>query len=97
MVYATDSKSVPRKGLRGSSPSAAPKILPEWEYFCAAGAGQLLGLRRDENAGAICRHQSAWRGGGQAEGSDDDPRAEAESLPRHRIYLRSGFLTSLIY
>ena len=27
-------------------------------------ASQLLGLRRDKNAGAICRQQTAWRGGG---------------------------------
>jgi len=30
------------------------------------------------NAGAICEHQRAWRGGGQPEGSDGDPRGEAD-------------------
>jgi hypothetical protein len=33
-------------------------------------------------AGAICSHQTAWRGGGQPEVSDGEPRGEAESPVR---------------
>jgi len=43
-----------------------------------------LACEWDENAGAICRYRSAWRGGGQPEGSDGDPRGEAESHSRYQ-------------
>ncbi len=41
-------------------------------------------VRGESNAGGICRYQSAYRGGGQPEGSDDDPRGEADSPWSHQ-------------
>lgn len=39
----------------------------------------------DSNAGVMFRHQSEPRGGGQPEGSVDDPRGEAESMSRNHL------------
>jgi hypothetical protein len=56
--------------------------------LCGEGAGRLRGRGRVSNAGAICEHRRASRGGGQPEGRDSDPRGEAESLPlRHKNIL----------
>ncbi len=43
----------------------------------------------DSNAGVMFRQQTEPRGGGQAEGSDGDLRAEAESKSRnhHDLFL----------
>ena len=66
--------------VAGSIPASPTKKYSSLRlvFFCWARAGQLLGLRRGLNAGAICEHQRAWRGGGQPEGSDGDPRGEAD-------------------
>lgn len=67
----------------------------QWWFFVGDGGGsRLLGFRRGSNAGAMFRYQPEPRGGGQPEGSGDDPRGEADPAPgaSNHLSIMLGFL-----